>query len=113
MFEWLMLLAPVTYAELPKKDCVGMVAAEAAYVSFLPDAIPPKVLVDTKDCTRCNRTGRIPTGDSNNPWTDCPECEPKDGKVNAEPKLSPVMKLQKRAVPDNCASGTCPIPANK
>jgi len=112
MFEWLMLLAPVTYAESPKKDCVGMVAAEAAYVSFLPDAIPPKVLVDTKDCTRCKGTGRIRTGDDLH-WTDCPDCEPKDGKVNAESKLAPVMKLQQRALPDNCVSGTCTIPVNK
>lgn len=68
MFDW--LLAFTTTAAPPKQDFVGVLAVEAAYASLAPDVAPVKPLIDTKDCDRCNRTGKIPTGDSNHPWTD-------------------------------------------
>lgn len=84
MFEWLFALLTSLfslvqpYAEAPpQKDYVGLVAAEAAYSALLPDTAPVKPKVPTKDCTTCKGTGRVPTGDSNNPWTRCPDCEGK------------------------------------
>lgn len=79
MIEWLLALLPVTHVEPPKKDYVGVVAAEVAYIALLPDPPVTKPLVDTKDCKRCNGTGRIRTGDDIN-WTDCPDCEPKTSR---------------------------------
>lgn len=117
MFEWLLALAPVTYAEPPKKDYIGMVAAEVAYAALLPDSPVNKPLVDTKDCARCNRTGKIPTGDSNHPWTDCPDCEPKNGdKVKLQSSgLNPAMRLQAKPLPpvkpNDCEGASCPIPS--
>lgn len=117
MFEWFLALVPVTHAEPPKKDFVGVVAAEVAYAAMLPDTPVTKPLVDTKDCDRCNRTGKIPTGDSNHPWTDCPDCEPKTGL----PKLNmkddgphPAMKLQLKPLPQpnlHCDESGCQIPS--
>lgn len=77
MFDWLfVLLAPlVPYAEpAPRPDYVGVVAAEAAYSALLPDAAPVKPKVPTKDCTTCNGTGRVRSGDGQG-WTKCPDCE--------------------------------------
>lgn len=113
MFEWLLALLPVTHAEPPKKDFVGVVAAEVAYASLLPDTPVDKPLVDTKDCKRCNGKGQIPTGDSNHPWTDCPDCESKPGEMqNTGPK--PSMRLQASPLPPISAAGCdengCPIP---
>lgn len=113
MFEWVMLAAPVNAHATPKKDYyVGVVAAEVGYASLLPDTAPVKPLVDTKDCTRCNKTGRIPTGDRNNPWTDCPDCETKEGKMKDAGPL-PSMKLQVKPLPSiptsDCPTGTCPV----
>jgi hypothetical protein len=116
MFEWLMLFFPVTYAEPPKKDYIGMVAAEVAYSALLPDAPVVKPLVDTKDCKRCGGTGKIRTGDTIS-WTDCPDCEPKDGAPKGNVKESaplPSMKLQVKPLPpvktSDCENGVCPIP---
>jgi hypothetical protein len=108
MFEWLFLLfSPVTpNAEPPKKDCVGVVAAEAAYSALRNDSTPVKPLVDTKDCKRCNGTGKVSTGDSNNPWTDCPDCEPKGAPL-------PDVKIPKsepnRYKTSDCPNGNCPL----
>ena len=116
MFEWFMLFFPVTYAEPPKKDYIGVVAAEVAYAALLPDAPVIKPLVDTKDCKRCNGAGKIRTGDTIS-WTDCPDCEPKDGDAKSDIKESttlPAMKLQVKPLPpiktSDCENGVCPIP---
>lgn len=84
MFEWLVALFTALFSwtlphadTTPKKDYVGLVASEAAYSALLPDTAPVKPKVPTKDCTTCKGTGRVPTGDSNNPWTKCPDCEGK------------------------------------
>lgn len=119
MFEWLFALLPVTHAEPPKKDFVGVVAAEVAYASLLPDTPVTKPLVDTKDCEKCNRTGKIPTGDSNHPWTDCPECESKTGAAVTEMipgGTNPAMRLQSKPLPavpsaPGCDENGCPIPS--
>jgi hypothetical protein len=119
MFEWLLALAPVTYAEPPKKDYIGMVAAEVAYAALLPDSPVTKPLVDTKDCTRCKGSGKIPTGDSNHPWTDCPDCEPKTGdKVKLQSNgPNPAMRLQVKPLPpvktSDCDGDSCPIPSKQ
>lgn len=87
MFEWLVALFTALfswatpYADTPpQKDYVGLVAAEAAYSALLPDTAPVKPKVPTKDCTTCNGTGRVRTGDDQG-WTKCPDCEGKpDGQ---------------------------------
>lgn len=83
MFKWLLtLVAAILSALTPhgttatKKDYVGLVAAEAAYSALLPDSAPTKPKVPTKDCTTCNGTGRVRTGDDQS-WTKCPDCEGK------------------------------------
>jgi len=80
MFEWLLLLltvpAQVTYAEPPQKDYLGMVAAEVAYASLLPNAPPVKPQpVDPKNCPTCKGAGKVPSGDGQG-WTKCPTCTP-------------------------------------
>lgn len=100
MFEWLLALMPVTHVAPPPKDYyIGVVAAEVGYVTVIPDAPVTKPLVDTKDCKKCNGTGRIRTGDDQH-WTDCPDCEPKDdtGFTPADkPRAS--MELQVKPLP--------------
>lgn len=81
MLNWLFALlaslfswgAPVP-AQPPHNDYVGLVAAEAAYSALLPQAAPTKPKVPTKDCTTCEGSGRVRTGD-NQGWTKCPDCE--------------------------------------
>lgn len=77
MFKWLaallVFLFPIVSGN--NADYVGDVAAEAAYSAMLTSAAPSKPKVPTKDCTTCNGTGRVRTGDANHPWTKCPECE--------------------------------------
>lgn len=76
MFDWLfVLLAPVLPDDAPKKDYIGLVAAETAYAALVPEATPVKPKVPTKDCTNCKGTGKVPTGDGQG-WTKCPECDP-------------------------------------
>lgn len=76
--EWLLALlfgAGAATADTP--DYVGQVAAEVAYSAARVESDPaPKPKVDTKDCTTCNGTGRVRTGDGQG-WTKCPDCEPK------------------------------------
>lgn len=87
MFEWIVALLTALFSLVtphadttPKKDYVGLVAAEAAYSALLPDTAPVKPKVPTKDCKTCNGTGRVRTGDDLN-WTKCPDCEGKpDGQ---------------------------------
>jgi hypothetical protein len=117
MFEWLLALAPVNYAEPPKKDFVGVVAAEVAYAALLPDTPVTKPLVDTKNCKRCNAIGKIPTGDSNHPWTDCPDCESKTSETQMEMKAAgpnPAPRLQVKPLPpvnSDCGENGCPVPS--
>lgn len=76
MFEWLFFFfAPVLPDATPKKDYIGVVAAEAAYASLLPDAAPVKPKVPTKDCKTCKGLGKVPSGDGHE-WTKCPDCDP-------------------------------------
>lgn len=99
MFEWLfLLLAPVltNVSTPPQKDYVSVVAAEAAYAALLPRTAVAPVLVDTKDCTVCKGTGRVPTGDGLS-WTKCQNC--KTGSVGTGPKRSS-MQLQVNPLPD-------------
>jgi hypothetical protein len=113
MFDWLVLLAPVQHVETPKKDYIGVVAAEAAYAGMLPDAPVVKPLVDTKDCKRCNGVGKIRTGDDQG-WTDCPDCEKKNGEMKDAGPM-PSMKLQVKPLPpvktSDCDENGCPRPA--
>jgi hypothetical protein len=115
MFDWLLALTATTTAPA-KNDFVGVIAANAAYAALAPDAAPVKPLVDTKDCKRCNGTGKIPTGDSNYPWTDCPDCESKPGANVLEMKdagLNPAMRLQSQPLPPapvKCDENGCPLP---
>jgi len=56
-------------------DYIGSLSAYAAYAGLLPSKENPKPKVPTAECTTCDGTGQVPTGDSNNPWTKCPDCE--------------------------------------
>lgn len=105
MFDWLFLFfsAGTAHVEPPKQDLVGVVAAEAAYSALLPDAAPVKPKVPTKDCTTCKGSGRVPTGDSNNPWTKCPDCDPDLGAVK-QPKSEP-----NRYKTSSCPNGRCEL----
>ena len=73
MFEWLFLwLAFLFPTTTPPADYVGAVAVEVAYIGLqTDDGGKPKV--PTADCTTCNGTGRVRTGD-NQGWTKCPDC---------------------------------------
>lgn len=117
MFDWLFILLSPPPA-LPKQDFVGVIAVDVAYAALPPDRAPTKPLVDTKDCKRCNGTGEIPTGDSNHPWTDCPDCEKKTGVATSEMVpggTNPTMRLQVKPLPPvatpECDEDGCPIPA--
>ncbi len=65
----------VNVASVDTVDYVGDIAAYAAYAGLAADAVPAKPKVPTSECTTCDGTGKVPTGDSNNPWTKCPDCE--------------------------------------
>lgn len=77
MFKWLaaLLVLLLPFGRVNTSDYVGQVAAEAAYSAMLPTSGPAKPKVPTKDCTTCNGTGRVRTGDDNHPWTKCPDCD--------------------------------------
>lgn len=75
-FKWLMALVfGLTVVTPPARNYVPDVAAEAAYAALIPDRTPGKKKVATKDCTTCNGTGRVRSGDDQG-WTKCPDCEP-------------------------------------
>lgn len=101
-FTWLFALLFGALPAAPQPDYVGFVAAEAAYAAAGTDAVAPvKPKVATEDCTRCNGTGRIPTGDSNHPWTKCPDCDPSlNGNAGPQPpraEMTAPGKFQKSA----------------
>lgn len=118
MFEWLLILlfpaAPVMSNAAPPKDYIGVVACEAAYASLLPARVEPapapKPLIDPANCPKCKGTKRVPTGDSNNPWTKCPVCQPVS---EAPPVTAPKQTFKKAPVQfvppqSNCPGGVCP-----
>lgn len=99
MYEFLMwlaaffapVLAPVQvpYAEQPKRDYIGLVAAEAAYAAALPTATPEKPVVPPDpNCKTCKGTGKVKSGDGLG-WSKCPTCQP----MTATPKQP--MQIQK------------------
>jgi hypothetical protein len=98
MFKWLLsllaLLFPFTFSG--DTDYTGDVAAEAAYASMLPTGPAVKPKVPTKDCTTCNGTGRVRTGDDQG-WTKCPDCEgvPASEPAADEPEPAPTVKTPK------------------
>lgn len=127
MFEWLWLLifpvAPVMNHAAPPEDYVGVVACEAAYASLLPASVEPKPKppIDPKNCPTCKGTKRVPTGDSNNPWTKCPTCQPVSAAPVGPPASSTIKtpvdapkqlfkKAPVQSVPSqsNCPGGVCP-----
>lgn len=84
---WLLaLIMSATHGTTTQEDYVGVVAAEVAYASLLPDAAPVKPKVPQSECKTCNGTGRVRTGDDQS-WTKCPDCEPDKGAVE-----QPVLK---------------------
>jgi hypothetical protein len=97
MWKWLLtvlaFLFPVNHAD--NTDYVGEIAAHVAYAATLPSAAPTKPKVPTKDCTNCNGTGRVRTGDSNNPWTKCPDCEGPTGDTLDIYPAAPGVKTPK------------------
>lgn len=113
MFEWLMLLLTptvATYAEPPKKDYVGVVAAEVAYSALLSDAAPVKPKPVDPNCPTCRGTGKVPSGDGQG-WSNCPTCQPLHLQMKTP---SPAMKLQVKPLApvktSACPGGNCPIP---
>jgi hypothetical protein len=112
MFEWLMLLftpPTVVYAEPPKKDYVGMVAAEAAYSALLSDTTPVKPKPVDPNCPTCKGVGKVPSGDGQG-WTKCPTCQPMQMKAS---ESVPSMRLQVKPLPpvktSACPDNKCPI----
>jgi hypothetical protein len=119
MYEWILyfltwltsLFAPpappqVQYVEALPQDYVGLVAVEAAYTTLLPKTVPPAPTpVDPANCTTCKGLGKIPTGDSNNPWTKCPTCK---GGTGATVSASNLPSGHLPAA--TCESGTCSLP---
>lgn len=120
--------APAPYP--PVEYYVGVVAAEAAYATLptgvpVPPPPPAPAPVDPKNCPTCKGTGRVPTGDSNNPWTKCPTCQPSAApaelpraKVTLPPgpfpkpqhsTATPPASKATVAPPAPCANGTCPV----
>jgi hypothetical protein len=112
MFEWLLLFffSPVMpHVEPPKKDYVGVVAAEAAYTALLPDKkeVTPDRPIDP-NCPTCHGTGKVKSGDGIS-WTKCPTCQP---MTAAPSSVKPTMKLQVKPLPapktSSCPTGKCP-----
>lgn len=96
MWKWLLTLLAFLFPanHTPNADYVGEIAAHVAYADLLPAAKPVKPKVPTKDCTTCNGTGRVRTGDDNNPWTRCPDCDGSTGDGPASP-TAPGVKIPK------------------
>lgn len=102
MFKWLAALLVFLFPLVADDgtDYVGQVAAEAAYSAMLgSSATPTKPKVPTKDCTTCNGTGRVRTGDDNHPWTKCPDCaglpSTPDGAAHDAVDSDPALKIPK------------------
>lgn len=98
MFEWIVALFTALFSWVlphadttPKTDYIAVAASEAAYSALLPESAPVKPKVLTKDCTKCNGRGEVPTGDPNHPWTKCPDCEgPPRGTDTSQAPAPPV-----------------------
>lgn len=75
MIDLLFFFTPVVANAAPKKDYVGLVAAEAAYVALLPDAAPvdPQPVTPDPNCPTCRGVGKVPSGDGQG-WSKCPTC---------------------------------------
>jgi hypothetical protein len=101
MFEWLfILLAPVLPDATPQKDYIGVVAAEAAYASLVPEEKVVKPKVPTKDCKNCKGLGKVPTGDGLG-WTKCPECDPNlAADIKQEPSITLEVPTEKASIDD-------------
>jgi hypothetical protein len=127
MFDWLLWLLALLgagtgpHAPTDSKDYVGVVAAEAAYASFLPKAAPVNPApVDPKNCPTCGGTGRVRTGDGLG-WTKCPTCQPGTNgeKTPANNPQLPVTTPPKQGWPPrnaspavgHCPGGQCPVSA--
>ena len=113
MFDWLFLLLAPAAPETPKSYYVGVVAAEAAYTDLLPEqAVDNRV--DQKDCTVCNGSGRVRSGDGQG-WTKCSNCKPPAASAAKVPAdlTPPAMQLQSSPLktPEKCDDGKCPTPA--
>lgn len=125
MFDWLFLLffAPVAppHVTPPKKEYVGMVAAEAAYVAMLPDKkeVKPDRPIDP-NCKTCSGTGKVRSGDGIS-WTKCPTCQAQQA-IEEQPRMEmqeppeapkPSMRLQVKPLPtpktSACPTGACPL----
>jgi len=98
MFKWLAALLALLFSAsgVDTQDYVGHVAAEAAYSALLSAGSPSKPKVPTKDCTTCKGTGRVPTGDSNHPWTKCPDC---DGSLSSNADKQPAADPTEVKIP--------------
>jgi hypothetical protein len=124
MYEWLFyLLAPVapvtTYAAPQPEDHVGVVAAQAAYVTLLDKGVAPKPEPEPSrpidpNCKTCHGKGKVPSGDGQG-WTKCPTCQ-SAAEVTPAPKIpkdtqkqlfrqAPVQSIPPQS---NCPDGNCP-----
>lgn len=126
MFEWLLVLLfnPVTSnVAPPSEDFVGVVAAEVAYASFLPDKeVKPSKPIDP-NCPVCKGTGRVRTGDDQGIMK-CPRCQAESSAagpaapgefpkvIPAPSNLNPEMRIQVKPLA-NPATGSCPNGACK
>jgi hypothetical protein len=118
MFEWLLLLfTPVPPYAPPKKDYIGVVAAEVACASMLPRKKEVAVWHDDPGCPTCKGTGKVPSGDKNG-TTECPDprhfAPVKGGALPMRTLPAPEMKLQVKPLPPiktgSCPDGKCPLP---
>jgi cytochrome c5 len=87
MYEFLLWLASLFAPTLPPpppappvkaQDCVGLVAAEAAYSAAIPSKEVEKERVWQDECETCNKTGMVRSGDDQG-WSKCPDCKPRPG----------------------------------
>lgn len=97
MLQWLLLLffTPASMGaadvQTPPEYYVGVVAAEAAYTTLLPNTPDkPKPQPIDPNCPTCKGTGRVRSGDDL-AWTKCPTCQP----LNAAPPVLPLRELPK------------------
>jgi hypothetical protein len=125
MYEWLFYLlapaAPVTiYAAPQPEDHVGVVAAQAAYVTLLdtrvePEPAPTPSRPIDPNCKTCRGKGKVPSGDGQG-WTKCPTCQAEAADVAPTPKIpkdtqkqlfrqAPVQSIPPQS---NCTDGRCP-----
>lgn len=78
MYELLLLVFGFGAADVPttpKKDYVGVVAAEAAYSALLPRRAIPEQGTPLAGCPRCNGTNFVRSGGGEE-WVKCPANHP-------------------------------------